>query len=117
MSQENVETGPTPPPGWYPDPEVDGYLRQWDGTAWTDHRVMAGQEAASPPGSEAMPQPAWYPDPVEDGYWRWWDGTAWTEERRTGTVAKPGRSDDEADRMWQKAFITAFRSGSGGLPG
>src|SRR5262245_26842531 len=115
MSQRNIEKG-TAPPGWYPDPEVAGYLRRWDGRAGVDHRVKAEREAAPPAGPGARPQAGWYPDPAEDGHWRGWDGTAWTEERRKGTVAKPGRSDDEADRMWQKAFTTAFRSGSGGLP-
>ena len=116
MSQENVETGPTPPPGWYPDPEVDGYLRQWDGTAWTDHRMMAEQKAP-PSGSAAMPRAGWYPDPAQEGYWRRWDGTAWTEERRKGTIAKPGRSDDAAEQMWQKAVTTSHRFGSGGSHG
>jgi Protein of unknown function (DUF2510) len=110
MSQENVGTTP---PGWYPDPEVEGYLRQWDGTAWIDHRVMAEQEAASPCESGTLPRAGWYPDPAEDGCWRWWDGTAWTEERRMGTIAKPGRSDDAAERMWQKAVTTSFRFSSG----
>ncbi|MDP9937399.1 hypothetical protein J2T11_003770 [Paenarthrobacter nicotinovorans] len=27
--------GSTPPPGWYPDPSDQRFVRWWDGTAWT----------------------------------------------------------------------------------
>jgi hypothetical protein len=27
-----------PPAAWYPDPSEGGYLRYWDGNAWTEHR-------------------------------------------------------------------------------
>lgn len=40
-----------PPANWYPDPEVPGQQRYWDGTQWTEHRAP-GAGAATSPGSE-----------------------------------------------------------------
>ena len=28
---------PVQPAGWYPDPELQGFIRHWDGTRWSDH--------------------------------------------------------------------------------
>ena len=35
-----------PPANWYPDPEVPGQQRYWDGTQWTEHRAP-GQGAGA----------------------------------------------------------------------
>jgi hypothetical protein len=93
--------------GWYPDPQVPGQQRYWDGTKWTDH--VAPAAPSMPAGWYADPQDAkqrrywdgtqwtehvaaaatsssnaagWYPDPQDESQQRYWDGTAWTESVR-----------------------------------
>lgn len=91
MPEEDAELGSSPPRGWYPDPEVEGCLRWWDGTAWTEHRVSAESKATPAQGPELAPSPGWYADPTVDGYVRWWDGAAWSEQRR-GAVTESGKA-------------------------
>ncbi|HVQ88472.1 MAG TPA: DUF2510 domain-containing protein [Actinomycetes bacterium] len=38
----------TPRPGWYPDPECQGYQRYWNGQQWTEHRAAIRLPAARP---------------------------------------------------------------------
>jgi uncharacterized RDD family membrane protein YckC len=45
---------PTPDAGWYPDPEVHGYVRYWDGTSWAPD--------SSRPSAEFEPA---YADPAQ----------------------------------------------------
>jgi hypothetical protein len=39
-----------PPAAWYPDPGDAGYLRYWDGGAWTEHRSATTATPGLPPG-------------------------------------------------------------------
>lgn len=50
----------SPPPDWYIDPDNAGFLRYWDGTAWTQHRApRITQPVATPAG---QPAPSIPPD-------------------------------------------------------
>ena len=52
-----------PPANWYPDPEVPGQQRYWDGTQWTEHRAPGAGAEASQPTTSAQPTQA----PTQDG--------------------------------------------------
>jgi len=49
-----------PPAAWYPDPSESGYLRYWDGTAWTEHRSAvtatpaSAQRGSAPTGKQLL---------------------------------------------------------------
>jgi len=45
----------TTPAGWYPDVQVPGGMRYWDGQQWTEHRTVA-QQAAVPQPAVQQPQ-------------------------------------------------------------
>lgn len=49
-------------PGWYDDPDEPGYLRYWDGVAWTDEQkpvpeVMTAPEPTAPAPPREAPKP------------------------------------------------------------
>ena len=40
-----------PPAAWYPDPSESGFIRYWDGRAWTEHRsAVSGDTRFAPAG-------------------------------------------------------------------
>lgn len=45
-----------PAAAWYPDPQMPGRVRWWDGTNWTEHvSVPANQTASAQPVESAVP--------------------------------------------------------------
>ena len=50
------------PAGWYPDPNIAGTMRYWDGDGWTDHTASGydepGSASAHDPYQHARPTPA-----------------------------------------------------------
>jgi len=79
-----ASAGPTPPPGWYTDPQSPAQLRFWDGAGWTERTSPAAPPRA--PGG-----PGW-----EQG---WGQGAG--QPQRGGLIAslfpqRPGESDDDA---------------------
>lgn len=43
-----VDTRQMPPAGWYQEPNHGVGLRYWDGTCWTEHVSVSGQQYTSP---------------------------------------------------------------------
>ena len=46
---------PLPIAGWYPDPELAGHDRWWDGTTWTESRRVSSDSAAASPAPVSPP--------------------------------------------------------------
>lgn len=49
----------TAQPGWYPDQQIQGQLRYWDGHRWTEHRVTAPTQIPRSSTSWPRRHPLW----------------------------------------------------------
>jgi hypothetical protein len=100
--------------GWYPDSNVPGTERYYDGVAWTAQtRPLATERAASPAAPEvATPNnniptyaAGWYSDTNVPGTERYFDGTAWTDQTRPLAFAAgstPTVAETPVKRPWYK---------------
>ena len=75
----------SPGANWYPDPEVYGGQRYWDGVAWTDHRVP-------PPYTQPPPYIGWAPAPG-------WGPPPWKGARLGRPASGPGALSDPGRRL------------------
>ena len=108
MGREPVTTAGTSP-GWYPDTDVPGGMRYWDGSAWTVHRTPPAGPAypvygppgygppmhRPPPGYGPPPGGSWLPGPY--GPPMAWGKSPWKgadlgrPATGPGALAEPGR--------------------------
>ncbi|MGC0420817.1 RDD family protein [Embleya sp. AB8] len=60
-----------PAPGWYPDPEITGHIRYWDGGAWVPDSSRPAEEPGRPAGEQpdqpAQSGPPAGPEAIEQG--------------------------------------------------
>ena len=66
--------------GWYPDPELSGIDRWWDGQAWTSQRRNTPEDVKT--ARDTLPPAGWYRHAELQGVDQYWDGVAWTEQFR-----------------------------------
>lgn len=57
-----------PPANWYPDPEVPGQQRYWDGTQWTEHRAPGPGAAGTGPQDPSSQAVGTGPPQYQQGY-------------------------------------------------
>jgi hypothetical protein len=92
-----------PPAGWYPDPDVPGGERYWDGAAWAEDRRSAGPPP-SPWGTAPAATPSTAPDSPAPGGLTPQGGTpSW--ETATGPAAQ-GAGEPIDTWLWQSIVAT-----------
>ncbi len=76
-----------PNAGWYPDPQVPGTQRWWDGNAWTEYTQAIVQPTPAPTPAATPPAPATMPEfipPVSPGAAA--PGTVDTPTKKSGST-------------------------------
>jgi len=87
------DPGARAPAGWYPDPEIQGGQRYFDGSTWTEHRIP-------PPMPHPLPPypPVSYPPMPHQGY-GWWGPPSWKGAQLGRPPAGPGALAAPARRL------------------
>lgn len=81
-----------PPADWYPDPEVPGQQRYWDGSQWTEHRA---------PGTPATPAAS---TPAGGGDWQ---ASTPQQQQPWGAAGGAGAAQGTAPDTWLWQSIVA----------